>query len=226
MSPHEPTEWYQFRRPLPTDPMNAPNLDTTDSLEKIEGAANPQVFADGVPFPTSGHKWGDRIFQGPGGSTSSVHVCLNDDDPFWGNQWMPIQDQNSPWRNIPTTAIIGTFTNSLTKPAGITVNNRGQLLFRGALTISEGLTNDSDSLIFNQLPEGLRPPADMSFIASIDPTVFDAGTTYEKIRYARVNILADGNSSVRFHGGTSFTTSTLWLNQIKYFIGRNDYVNT
>lgn len=204
--------------------MNDPVIDISQSLQKIEVAAGPVVIDPALnSLPSTGYRISDRLFVGPSGSTNSVHICITNDDFPWGNWWMPVQDQNSPWRALTAQMLTGGFTQNASFQARATVNNRSQMLFNGALTPPAGFANDTDLPVFQPLPDGMRPPTDMSFICSINPTVFDAGTTYEKVRYARLNLNANGTSSMRIHGGTPGTTTEIWLNQVKFFIGRNDY---
>ena len=231
------TPWYGLNIPAPDDPMNDPVPQIDDTWTKMNSAMNPTVLvADGsgnVVLPTTGYKIGDRVFaEDPGfDSIRSSFICVTEDMAPWGNWWIPVQDQSSPWRNVPNAAFQAwgsVLEPDPVDPIQICVTNRSQLRMRGQVRMvaNTGLPNNQDEIMF-VLPDGIRPASGGAYVASIDPTVFNAsGGTYEQYRAGVVTIGVDGTTFFRANGATSAGTITrnAHMNQVKYWIGTTDYI--
>jgi hypothetical protein len=224
---------YKFNEPIPPDTMADPVNQINNTWQKIDAAANPTIItavAGVFALPTTGYKVGDRVYvEDPGiNSVNSTFVCLTD-DPIWGNWWLPVQDQSTPWRDIPAAAFPAGYGHMAGDPWQMMINNRGQLYCRGSFRINSGsLPNDTNVSLFG-LPRGLDCPTSGSWIGSIDPTNFNAsGGTYDQFRAARiyVNTLQNVGSflSFRVHGATaSPATVRVWVNQLRWPIGTGDF---
>lgn len=231
------TPWYKLNVPAPEDPMNDPVPQIDNTWNKMNAAMNPPIIVGdvggNVVLPTTGYKIGDRVYaEDPGfNSVQSSFICVTDDMAPWGNWWMPVHDQSSPWVNVPNAAF--TAWGSLLEPEPgnplqICITNRSQLRMRGQVRMVANvqIPNDEDQIMF-VLPFGLRPASGGSYVGTIDPTVFNAsGGTYDQYRAAVFTIGADGATFIRAHGATTAgaVTRRAYMNQIKYWLGSTDYV--
>ena len=227
---YEQTPNYQFNIPAPEDFMTDPVNQINNTWTKINGAANPTIItavAGVFTLPTTGYKIGDRVYvEDPGiNSVNSSFIAITD-DPVWGNWWMPVQDQSTPWRDVPAAAYPAAYSNFGGDAWQFMVTNRGQLHSRGSFRIVSGsLPNDTNTFLF-RLPSGMRPPSSCYYPASIDPTTFNsAGGTYDQMRAARIDINTAGDVFYRAHGATaSPATIRVFANQVRFPIGRNDFL--
>lgn len=221
-----PTPWYQFALPNDNDLMSDPKTYITDNFTKIINASKPAVIADGGPLPQTGYNVGDRVYMG--GVTQSIFICVTN-DPFWGLWWKPIQAVIAPWRTVPTTAIEHVdWQQHPTSPFAMTLDNKGRLICRGAVQIKSTPTipNNSSFQIFRDWPDGLRPPASGMFPCVVDPIVMTNPTGLGAMKAGRLLIRADGTNSSRFWNTSPSgpKTTDVWLTEVQYAVGRNDYI--
>lgn len=228
------TPWYQLNVPAPEDTMADPVPQIDNTWNKMNSAMNPTIITgDGsgnVVLPTTGYKIGDRVYaEDPGfNSVNSSFICITDDIPPWGNWWLPVQDQSTPWRNIPAAAFDPQFEPEPGNPVQISITNRSRLYMRGQIRMVANvqIPNDQDQILFN-MPNGMRPASGGSYVGSIDPTVFNtAGGTYDQYRAAVFSIGADGTTFIRAHGATTAgaITRRAYMNQVKFWLGSTDYI--
>lgn len=221
---------YQFNIPAPTDTMADPVNQINNTWQKIDNAANPDIITavGGVyTLPITGYKPGDRVYvEDPGFDlVNSSFICLTEDVLPWGNWWMPVQAARTPWRTVPPAAYDPNFIQLGGDPWQLMVNNRGKLFSRGSVrTAGASLPNDTTQNL-TRVPVGLNPASGGFFIGAIDPTNFNAsGGTYDQFRAARQDLSQAGDIFIRCHGATAApATVRVFMNQMRWPIGRNDY---
>lgn len=237
---YEQTPWYKLNIPEPEDFMNDPVPQIDNTWTKMNGAANPTIIVgDGsgnVVLPTTGYKIGDRVYaEDPGfNSVNSSFICVTADEPPWGNWWIPVHDQSSPWVNVPAAAFTAwgsALEPEPTDPLQICVTNRSQLRMRGQVRMvaNTQIPNGTNEILF-VLPSGLRPVAGGVFVGTLDPTFFNgSGGTYDQYRAVKVAIGLDGTSFILANGGTNSGTISrrAHMNQVKFWLGDGnvDYTN-
>lgn len=207
----ELTPNYGILLPKPSDTMSqkltpsVPGLSQNlrDAFEAFEAAANPTIIAS-PPLPQTGdYAVGDRIFLSHASYRSSF--ILLSKDPAWGWVWRPVQAGLSPWRTIPSTAIIDSnYELHPTLTFGSALDNKGNCYWRGAIRKKTvGLPNHDSQNIFATLPAGLRHATSGMFTLAIDPATPQSDTGLEGYKGGRWYIQNDGYNSLRFHNPAS-----------------------
>lgn len=227
--PDSPTPWYKFRLPSVDDPMSNPQIDITDSFQKIIKASKADIIPDGSALPQTGYNVGDRIYVG--GATQSIFICIAVDS-LWGTWWKPIQASMSPWVSVPATAFTHPdYQQHPTSPFQITVDNRARLYCRGAIQLKPEvlvIPTATTQVIFAPLPDGIRPPSDVMAPCVIDPVVMTNPPGTAALKSGRVIIRANGTNSHRFYNASAAAAGTkttdIWHGELKYVTGRDDWV--
>lgn len=222
-----PTPFYKMVLPTDNDLMSDPKTYITDNFNKIITASKPAIIADGGPLPQTGYNVGDRVYMG--GTAQSTFLCVAN-DPFWGLWWKPIHVVIAPWRTVPTTAIEhADWQQHPTTPFAMTLDNKGRLLCRGAVQIKSAvtITNNTSYQIFRDWPDGLRPPSGAIVPCVVDPIVMTNPTGLGALKTGRILVRPDGTNSSRFWNTSASApkTTDVWMTELQYAIGRNDYLN-
>lgn len=211
---------YPFFYPTSSDKMSDVKKNITNNFKLIEPRNDITVIAAGAPLPQAGnYEIGDRVFRNDpaGNGTWPSNYLLVTKDANWGWHWRPIQQNISPWIDIPSTAIEDTTNWELhpTNKFQIALDSRGWCHWRGMLrTKTPGITPASSLIVLKAIPTGIRPGLNFMHTVSVSPIVSAAGKAGNVA--GRIYINNEGYSSFRFFNTGNGVSQNACLDGLHY----------
>lgn len=227
---------YGFNLPDPNDSMADVQSHLIANFTKLKNSGQFPIIDANDPLPQSGsYEVGDSVFKDDPVSFDlsplvvhswpSIYILVCK-DPNWGWYWRPVQINQSPWFEVPASAISNSdFEIHPNYPLSIALDNQGWCHWRGAIRAKNpGLTPLSlNTTVFHPIPFGIRPNTQVMHTVPITPVVSATGKAGNVS--SRYLINPTGVNHFRFFNTNNGISQELWFDGFKYVNAEVHYYN-
>lgn len=216
------TDNYGLYLPVETDSMADVATNITNSLDILEPRGDPTVIAAGDPLPQVGdYELGDRVFRNDLRDLSvartypSIYILVCK-SAVWGWHWRPVQQNISPWIDLPTGVVShADYEIHPSHPVSVALDSKGWCHWRGAFRKKTVNIPEFSSInVLNNIPVGLRPALRLMHSVPVSPAV--SGTGEGGFVGGRFYMNELGESSFRFANTNNATSQVFWMTTLKY----------
>lgn len=213
---------YGLLKPATSDSMAAFQTNFNDNWDRINGIPAPNIITGALPQVGS-YNVGDRVFRT---NDNSIYILVTK-DATWGWFWRPVHAAIAPWITVPTAVNVAgapwSFAFDVNNPFAISLDNRGNCYWRGAVGVTSGLiTRNSSITLTVNMPTGILPRQSSMYLLGHDAYGAAAGQAEAgRIFIPEVN---SAPVTVRLQGNGTNAVNVLYLDgNVQYAIGTAHY---